>query len=425
MAKLIRFPSGLAVCYERKKSALSCAFGIYVGAGSRDEKKDENGVAHFIEHMLFKGTEKRTAFDIANEIDRLGANANAYTSKSNTVYYVSGLAKFLPQYMDVLSDMLFNSTFTDENTEKERGVVLEEIKMYDDDGDSVCADLLAEKYFGKNPLARPILGTEKSVKSLNREKILSFMERNYVPENIALSYAGPASEEELNALVEHYFEKRFVSQSGKFRAPVRRNVATNAFYVTRCDKPFEQANVMIRFPSYTIKNKKADAVLMLGIILGGGMSSRLFQKVREERGLVYEIYCSATAVKGTGYLDIGFATAPALAEQAIAAVREVIEEVREKGLEKDEFEKVKIQRETGAVLGGETTFDIMRLMGKYYLLTGRPVTYRSLVKKMEKMTVSDVTDAFNDIIDYDKAGICYVGKPVEVDLGKLFRSGGI
>ena len=151
-------------------------------------------MAHFIEHMLFKGTERRTAFDIANETDKLGANCNAYTSKSNTVFYVSGLAKFISEYMDILSDMFFHSTFTDENIERERGVVLEEIKMYDDDGDSVCADLLSSKFFVNNTLSRPILGTAESVKSLNADKIRSFMARNYVPQNVALSYCGPLAE---------------------------------------------------------------------------------------------------------------------------------------------------------------------------------------------------------------------------------------
>lgn len=423
MAKLLKFPSGLAVCYERKKSAGSCAFGIFVGAGSRDERKDENGVAHFIEHMLFKGTEKRSAFDIANEIDGMGANANAYTSKTNTVFYISGLAKFLVRYVDVLSDMLFESTFTEENIERERGVILEEIKMYDDEGDSICADLLAEKFYGKNPLARPILGTEKSVKSLTAKKMRSFMERYYVPGNIALSYAGPASEEEINSLVEEYFEKRF-SHSGKFVPPVRRNVRTNAVYAVRSDKPFEQANVIIRFPSYPVADKRSDAALTLAIMLGGGMSSRLFQKVREEKGLVYEIYSSATAVKGAGYLDIGLATAPELAAEAIAAVREVIEDVKANGFTEEEFEKVRLQRETGAVLGGETTFDIMRLMGKYYFLVGKPVSYRTLIKKMEKLNLAAVEAAFGEVIDYDRAAVCYVGKPTEADLSAILKSGG-
>lgn len=421
MAKLLKFPGGLTVCYERKKSSDSCAFGIYVGAGSRDEKADENGVAHFIEHMLFKGTERRTAFDIANETDKLGANCNAYTSKSNTVFYVSGLAKFISEYMDILSDMFFHSTFTDESIERERGVVLEEIKMYDDDGDSVCADLLSSKFFVNNTLSRPILGTAESVKSLNADKIRSFMARNYVPQNVALSYCGPLAEEELRLLVEKYFNSEFLSRSYSYEKKAVRKAKTASFFAKRCDKPFEQASVLVRFPSYPIADKRADSAPMLAFILGGGMSSRLFQKVREELGLVYEIYCQATSVKGAGYLDIGLATAPELTEKAIEAVREVLETVRKDGLGKEEFDKVKIQRETGAVLSGETTFDVMRIMGKYYLLTGKAVNCRSLIKQTEKLSLADVQQAFDDVIDYDKAAVCYVGKEINVDLKAVLK----
>ena len=416
MAKLLKFSSGLTVCYERKRNADSCALGIYVGAGSRDERDDENGVAHFIEHMLFKGTQKRSAFDIANETDKLGANSNAYTSKSNTVFYVSGLAKFIAEYMDILSDMFFNSTFTDENIDRERGVVLEEIKMYDDDGDSVCADLLSSEYFVKSSLSRPILGTAESVKSLTADKIRSFMARNYVPQNVALSYCGPLSEDELRVLAEKYFDSEFLSRSYLYQKPVVRKVKTSAFFAKRCDKPFEQATVLVRFPSYPVTDKRSDSAPMLAFILGGGMSSRLFQKVREELGLVYEIYCQATAIKGAGYLDIGLATAPELTEKAISAVREVLESVRNDGLGQEEFEKVKIQRETGAVLSGETTFDVMRIMGKYYLMTGKAVNCRSLIKQTEKLSLCDVQRAFDDIIDYEKAAVCYVGKDIGVDL---------
>ena len=423
MAKLIKFPSGLSVCYEKMKAG-SCAFGMFVNAGSRNEGEDDNGVAHFIEHMLFKGTEKRTAYDIANETDNLGVNSNAYTSKSNTVFYFSGLAKFLPEYMDLMSDMLFNSTFSDECIFREKGVVLEEIRMYDDEGDSLCTDLLCLKYFGKDKLARPILGTEKTVRALNEKKIREFMKKYYVPQNICLSYAGPAKEEELKALVEKYFESEFVKRGGEFTEIKYKKTKTRAGFVHNFDKPFEQANVIIRFPGYTIKEKPADAASVLGIIMGSGMSSRLFNKVREELGLVYEIYANSVSIKGAGYMDIGFATEPNLVVSAIKAIREVIEEIRKDGLTKEEFEKAKILRETNSVLLAETTFDVMRLMGRCYCLTGKPQTFKSLLKEMEKIKLEDVVNAFHKIFDYDKAMVCYVGKKIDTDLADLLKIGG-
>ena len=424
MAKVLNFPSGMRVCYERVKNAGSCAFGIFVNAGSRDEGPDNNGVAHFIEHMLFKGTERRTAFEIANETDKLGANSNAYTSKSNTVFYIYGLAQFLENYMDILSDMYFHSTFTDENIERERGVVLEEIKMYDDDGDSLCSDQLTLRYFGKDYLARPILGTAETVNALNADKIRAFMAKNYVPQKAILSYVGPATEEELRALIERFFEKEFALLPGAYAPQKRKKIKTHAGYSTRTDKPFEQANVLIRFPGFGVKDERAEACLTLSHILGGGMSSRLFQKVREENGYVYEVYSSSVSLADVGYFDIGFATAPELAEKAILAVREVLEEAKKNGLLEEEFEKIKLQRETGAVLGSETTFDRMRLMGKYMCLTGKLITYKTLAKKMEKTSLADVNALCREIFDYDKMAVCYVGKEIKTNLSTLLTIGG-
>jgi predicted Zn-dependent peptidase len=404
---------------------MSCSFGIYVGAGTRDERADARGAAHFIEHMLFKGTETRTAFEIANEMDKLGANCNAYTSKSNTVFYVTGLGRFLPRYMDILGDMLFNSAFAEENMKLERGVVLEEIKMYDDEGDSVCADVLSKKYFGKNPLAHPILGTAASVKALDAVKIRAFMNAHYRPQNICLSYVGGMDEDEFTALCETYFERPFCEKKyiGTYKKTIYRETKTNAVYAVKCDKPFEQSNVIIRFPSFPVSDKRTDPLNTMSYMLGGGMSSRLFQKVREEKGLVYDVYSSVIALKGAGFFEIGFACAPEKAADATKAVRETLDDIFRDGFTEEEFDKIKIQRETSAVLGEESTFDEMRIMGKNYLLTGRLVTYRKLFAELEKMTLPEVQTVFRDVVDYGKAALCYVGKPQEADLRKLFTEG--
>ena len=423
MAKLLRFGSGMKVCYERRKDAGSCAIGVFVGAGSRNEGKDNNGVAHFIEHMLFKGTERRTAFDIANATDRLGANANAYTSKTNTVFYVSGLATYLPEYMDVLSDMLFHSTFTQENIEKERGVILEEIRMYDDDGESVCSDLISSAGFNKANVARPILGTAKSVKAITAEKISLFMAEQYVAPNILLSYCGPMEEKEFSALAERYFEREFLLRGGNEYKAKKETVRVKPVYATDFSKPFEQANVIIRFPSRPYEDKRSDAASTMARILGDGMSSRLFQKVREEKGLVYEIYASGRSVRGLGYIDIGFATAPDLVEEALRVIREVVEDVREGGFTQEEFEKVIKTRETSSVLVTETTFDLMRMMGRYYGLTGKIYSSKKYLEEIRKQTLDEV-NAETELLDFTKAAVCYVGKEKAVDLRSLLIDGG-
>ena len=423
MAKIIKLSNGQVVCYQRKKGSLSCAFGIFVNAGSRDEGKDNNGIAHFIEHMTFKGTEKRTAFEIANELDKLGAHSNAYTSRTNTVYYVGGLGKYFEKYLDVMSDMFFNSTYTDENIEKEKGVVLEEIKMYDDEGDSLCSDLLNKKFFDKDALSNPILGTEKTVKKLTRQDILDFVNKFYTVDNVCLSYVGALSEKELRDLLEKYFVKPYEKRPNLCGKKTFRSKKKKTGFFTITNKPFEQANVMIRFPSVGIENPMSDAMGTMSLILGGGMSSRLFQKIREENGLVYEIYSNSVAIKGAGYFDVCFATTPEQAVKAVQGIREVMEEVKQKGFTQEEFDKVKIQRESGAVLGSESGFDEMRLMGRYYLLTGKLVTHAKLLKKLEKVTFEDVNKAFIDTVDYQKTTVSYVGKEIKEDLREVLIKG--
>lgn len=429
MANILNFCNGsIKVGYERRMWLKTCSFGIFVGAGSRNENPEENGIAHFIEHMLFKGTKKRTAYDIAREADSMGANVNAYTSKTNTVFYISGLQKNLENYMELMSDMLYNSTFNEEEIERERGVVLEEIKMYDDDGESLCSDLLAEKYFEGDPLARPILGTEETVKRFNADMIRDFMKRFYYPQNIFLVYVGPATSDEICELVEKYFAPNIGFKGYSHYetvAPIEfTKPSPKQIFVTKTDKPFEQANIQIRFPSYGVEDKKFEAAGAGATLLGSGMSSRLFQKIREEKGLVYEIYSTSTSIKGTGYINICFATAPDLTSVAVQAIREAIEEIKKDGFTEEEFLKIKTQRESAVVYSEEGTFEEMCVIGRNYCLTGKIITSRKLYERFDKLTLDDINKIFNKVFDYEKAAVCYVGKPIEENLLELLKSGG-
>lgn len=429
MANILNFCNGMIrVGYERRMWLKTCSFGIFVGAGSRNENPEENGIAHFIEHMLFKGTQKRTAYDIAREADSLGANINAYTSKTNTVFYISGLQKNLESYMELMSDMLYNSAFNDEDIERERGVVLEEIKMYDDDGESLCSDLMAKKYFEGDSLSRPILGTEETVKKFNADMIRDFMKRFYYPQNVFLVYVGPATSCEICDLVEKYFSPHVENKdcyrhqtiaSAEFEKPTSKTI-----FATKTDKPFEQANIQIRFPSFGIEGRKFEAAGAGAVLLGSGMSSRLFQKIREEKGLVYEIYSTSTAIKGTGYVNICFATAPELVSVAVKAIREAIEEIKNNGFTEEEFLKIKTQRESAVVYSEEGTFDEMCVIGRNYCLTGKLVTSRKLYEKFDKLTLESINKIFNQIFDYKKAAVCYVGKPINENLLELLKNGG-
>lgn len=420
MAKVITLKNGLRICYEHKAS-LSCAFGVFVNAGSRNEKAQKNGIAHFIEHMTFKGTEKRTAFDIADETDMMGANCNAYTSKTATVYYITGLNKFAENYVELLGDLLFCSDYSEENMEKERGVVLEEIHMYDDDGDSLSADLLSKIYFGDGcSLSRPILGSAKTVKRITRKDILDFRKLWYRPENIVLSFVGNVDEDVFCGYVDKYFTARIPKIRGAFKPFISdENEVFSAYAALK--KPYEQSSVTMRMPSPKYGEGNPYTPFLLANMLGGGMSSRLFQRVREEMGLAYEIYSTNTMRLEGGNFDIFFATSPKNAQKAMEAVSAVVKEVLCDGFTETELIKTKNQYETSMVLSDESSFDQMRLMGKEMVSRGVLTSTEEQIEKMLSVTLEDVRTLARAILGGKDVSVAYVGKNIDCDLLKVYR----
>ncbi len=421
MAEIITLPNGLRVCYERKDS-LSCAFGVFVDAGSRNESPEMNGIAHFIEHMTFKGTQTRSAFDVADETDMMGANCNAYTSKTATVYYITGLNKFAERYVELLGDLLFCSTYTEENIEKERGVVLEEIHMYDDDGDSLSSDLLSKIYFGEEcSLSRPILGTAKTVKKLKRKDILDFRKKWYRPENIVLSFVGDVEQEVFLTYVEKYFTARIPKETTPFIPYVSDEGKVFSSYAY-LKKPYEQASVTMRMPSEGYVGQNYYAPFLLANMLGGGMSSRLFQKVREEMGLVYEVYASNVMRKGGGNFDIFFATSPKNARRAVEAIGEITADVLKNGFTEVELIKTRNQYETSMVLSDESAFDRMRAIGKELLLKGVVTPTKTQIEKMLSISLDEVKETAKAVLGGGNVSIAYVGKSPEEDLLRTYSS---
>ena len=419
MAKVITLKNGLRICYERKES-LSCAFGVFVNAGSRNESAQKNGIAHFIEHMTFKGTETRSAFDIADETDMMGANCNAYTSKTATVYYVTGLNKFAEKYVELLGDLLLCSTYTEENMEKERGVVLEEIHMYDDDGDSLSSDLVSKIYFGDGcSLSRPILGSAKTVKRITRKDILDFRKKWYRPENIVLSFVGNVGEEEFLGYVDRYFIARIPKTRGKFVPLVSDEKEVYSVYAA-LKKPYEQSSVTMRMPSPRYGDGNPYTPFLLANMLGGGMSSRLFQRVREEMGLAYEIYSTNTMRQEGGNFDIFFATSPKNAQKAMEAVSEVVKKVLDEGFTETELIKTKNQYETSMVLSDESTFDQMRLMGKELTSRGVLTSTEEQIEKMLSVTLEDIRELSHTVLSGKNVSVAYVGKNIDCDLLKTY-----
>lgn len=420
MPKYHTFPSGLRLYFERKPYTKSIAIGVFVGVGSAYEEEKNNGLAHFLEHLNFKGTEKRSAFDIANEMDNKGVQINAFTTRSYTCYYTVGMAKYFENCLEMLYDILLNSTYTEENIAKEKGVVLEEINMYEDDGEDLCYEKMSGIFYGNTPLARPILGTIDRVKSFSRKDIIDFVSKWYVPENTVISIVGSLKKEDVFAMVEEIFEKKLIK-----KALVREKLKKLKTYSKQSYtfKPNEQANVFLRFPSYYLNHKKDYAPFIIGYMLGGGMSSRLFQKVREELGLVYSIGSSPTHYFNNGFFDISFATAPKQVEQALLAIREILLEIKEKGFTIEEHQKAMAQFMTSLILGEESAADSMRIAGRNIIQLDKAVTFRQCQRALEKITMADINDAITKIFNFDKCSLSYVGQKTDKNLLSLFKHG--
>src|SRR5699024_408943 len=276
--------NGLRIVLEPVPTVRSVTIGIWVLTGSRLETKSNNGISHFLEHMLFKGTENRTAKQIAEAFDSIGGQVNAFTSKEYTCFYARVLDTYKEHALEVLTDMLFHSTFLEEELEREKKVVMEEIKMYDDTPDDHVHDLLSKASFGNHPLGRPIIGTEKQIQSFTKQTLIDYMETHYTAENIVVSIAGNVKPDFIEKI-----EARFSGLQRKGKKPniVRPNFRSEAITMS---KETEQAHLCLGYEGLAVDDSKLTAMLLINSVLGGGMSSRLFQEVREKQGLAYSVF---------------------------------------------------------------------------------------------------------------------------------------
>lgn len=421
MAEIIRLDNGLRIFYKHHPSSKAFALGVFVGAGSAYETLSEGGIAHFIEHMVFKGTTTRSAFDIANEADSCGITMNAYTSRFFTAFYTIGLAEYADKCASLLSDIYFNPTYTEDNILKEKGVVCEEINMYEDDGEDVCLENLIKTHYGLTPLSRPILGTAKSVKSLDADKIRAFTAKFYRPENTCVAVVGDISSADAVALTEKYF--RFPVCETPFVRPVVPTFEPQASFRKKI-KSVEQSCVGISFPSFPYNHPLKYVPSIISNVLGGGMSSRLFQEIREKAGLVYEIYATNNQYSDNAYFVIYFATAPSQVTTALTKTRDCLKKVLAEGITEAEFDKALAQLKTGVALGSESASEIMRMGGKF-ALSDEVVTHETLLEEFSRLDCATVNGALKEILDFSKASLSYVGKKNPDDLFSLFKEGSL
>lgn len=378
--------NGLRVVVEYIPTVRSVSFGIWVKTGSRYETPQNNGISHFIEHMLFKGTEKRSAKDIADLFDGIGGNVNAFTSKEYTCYFAKVLDEHLPIAVDALSDMFFNSQLDSGELAKEKNVILEEISMYEDTPDDKVHDEAARAAYGDHPLAYSILGLEDILTGMDSDTLRQYMNDNYTIENTVISVAGNVEESSLLALL----EKHLGGFSNKKPAITLDEAPTFHSDYLFFKKKTEQNHLCISFPGCSITDSKLYAMILLNNALGGGMSSRLFQEIREKRGLAYSVYSYHTSYADSGVFTIYAGTAPKQTKDVLDLTMEMLHELSAKGLGEDELHRGKEQLKGSLILSLESTSSRMNRLGKNELMLGKHQTLDELLKRIDSVNMSDV-----------------------------------
>lgn len=411
MEKIKIFDSGLKLIVKKMSGIYTACCGVFVGVGSSMENTATNGYSHFIEHLLFKGTKKRSALEISEEIDNVGGQLNAYTSKDVTCFYTRTMSEHTEKSMELLSDMFFDAQFDSEEIEREKKVVIEEILMDEDMPDSVCHDLLAEAFYGNHALGMTITGKPQNIKKATRESLLSYKNRCYVPSNMCIALTGDVDFENACALTEKYFEKRF---NKKRSEPVLSLVpAVTDRQFKYAFKEVEQAHIAVAFPGAEFASDKYYALGIASFMLGGGMSSRLFQTIREKNGLAYTVYTYPSAYKNNGYMEVYAATTPKNTSKLVQLMKSEIKRFVEDGFKEAEFNKGKEQLKGNLVMGQENPLGIMSAYANYFLKTGEVYDLKKRLKRIEAITPEQVLEASRKCFDFSACSAVYVGQKTD------------
>ena len=396
-------PNGVRVVTEPIAGVRSAAVGIWVLNGSRYEPDELSGISHFIEHMVFKGTEKRSAQHIAIAMDAIGGQVNAFTTKECTCFYLKTLDTHLKTGVEILADMCLHPRFDERDLELERGVVLEEIDMYEDSPEDVATEKIFESCFADSSLGRPILGREETLRRMTGQTLRDYMSVYYHPADTVVALAGSFTQDDVD-----YICEMFSHMQGEGR-----NVIEPADYrpciVTRA-KDIEQNHICIGFPGVSMCSEERYANALLGAILGGGMASRLFQTIREQNGLCYSIYSFNTSHEDTGVFSIYTALGKETEEKAIQLIREECLRLAQDGPEQAELKRCREQAKTNMLLSMESTSARMNQLGRGEMFFGRAPELEEIVALYDAVTADDIAALAGRIFDFEHASLCAVGK---------------
>ena len=400
-----RYENGLRLVVKQMEGLMSVTMGILVGTGASVETDAEDGISHFIEHMQFKGTQKRNAFEISDAFDRLGAQVNAFTGKDLTCYYSKCTSDHTAACFELLSDLFLNSTFPEEEMVREKEVVCEEISMNEDTPEDLCLDLLAQAFYGKENYGRNILGPAANVKGFTVQDIYNYKKARYCPENIVVSFAGGIDPETAQALVENYFS---ALEKGTFEERKPKIVYGRKSLVK--NKPIEQMHLSIAYPSVPRGDEREDYITALNAILGGSMSARLFQEVREKRGLAYSVYSYLSSFPECASLNIYAGVNPSKVQEAYEAILEVVETMKKKGITEDEFLRSREQMKASMFFSNESSNSQMLLYGRYMLYFNQVFDFEEKLDRINAMTHAKAQEVLSVMFDESKKAVALVGK---------------
>lgn len=411
-----KYPSGLTLVAKQIDHAYTVVFGVYVDVGSVREDKSTNGFSHFIEHLMFKGTNKRNALQISEELEDIGANINAFTSKENTCFYTKSAHTELEKCVDVLSDMYFNAQFPQEELDKERGVVLEEIKMCEDTPDDLVQDLISSALYFEQAMGQTILGLRDNIKYCDRHSILNFKKKHYIPSKTVISVAGKFDFDQLDKLVERYFESNF---EGAFEDILPVPNVTYCNKLMHAFKDIEQAHLQLSWGGVSVDSPKRYALSLLANILGGGMSSRLVQVIREQHGLAYSVYAYPSYYENCGNFEIYVGCSPENNQLVCQLLQKVLTDLVKNGVTEKELSRAKVQAVNALYMNAESNMTLMRLYGRCMLKSGKLFNVQEEIDGYTSLNVQDINDVARQIFTQKHAS-AYVGKQID-DYGAVAK----
>ena len=408
--------NGITVITEEVPRTLSSSLGVWVRTGSRDESRASGGISHFIEHMLFKGTRKRSALDIAKEIEGVGGVLNAFTGREQTCFYAKVLNSDLPLAIDLLSDILINSRFDAKELERERQVILQEIRMVDDTPDDLVHDLFFERFWRGAPLGRPILGNMRTVSAFTRDDVVDYYRERYLPGSVLITAAGGLK----HSKVVKALERSFGRLKGGTGAVAREAPSATPGAVI-LKKDLEQVHFCLGVPSLPQTDPRRYSLYLLNTILGGGMSSRLFQEVREKRGLAYSVYSYLTLLRDAGGLVVYAGTSKKEFPKVLKVVLSEFRKIR-KGATRAELKAAKEQLKGSMLMGLESSDSRMTKLARDELYFGKRLTPRSMVKAIDAVRAADLVETAEELLVPRNVTMVAVGKVSKKDLPTAFKN---